>query len=86
VFAVHTSMSGPAASQALHDHFDTIRRAELARLKKKLSGLTAADRQFVDEITASVVGALTRAPTKALAEDTPAVTVDALVRLFALAG
>jgi hypothetical protein len=59
-------MSGLTASQALHDRFDAIRRAELERLKKKLGGLTEADRQFVHQITTDVVVALTRGPVLAL--------------------
>ena len=79
-------MSGPTASQALQHRFDAIRRAELERLKKKLAGLSDADRAFVDQITADVVGALTRGPEKALAEGSPVINVEALVRLFALEG
>ena len=77
-------MSGLTASQALHNRFDTIRRAELERLKKKLAGLSDAERRSVDEITADLVGALTRGPKQALAKDSPLVAVAALVRLFAL--
>ena len=77
-------MSGLSASQALDDRFDAIRRAELERLKKKLAGLSDADRQFVDQITADVVGALTRGPEEALAEDPPRIAVEALVHVFAL--
>ena len=77
-------MSGLTASQALHNRFDAIRRAELERLKKKLAGLSDADRLSVDEITADLVGALTRCPQRALAEDSPLIAVETLVRLFAL--
>ena len=77
-------MSGLRASQALHDRFDAIRRAELARLKKKLAGLSEADRLSVDQITADIVGALTRGPEQALAEDSPLIAIEVLVRLFAL--
>ena len=77
-------MSGLTASQALHDRFDAIRRAELARLKKKLAGLSDADRLSVDQITADIVGALSRGPGQALAEGSPRIAVEALVRLFAL--
>lgn len=77
-------MSGITASQALQDRFDTIRRAELERLKKKLCGLTEADRQFVQQITSDVVNALARGPQEALAQDPPSIAVEALVRLFAL--
>jgi glutamyl-tRNA reductase len=77
-------MSGNRASQALQDRFDAIRRAELERLKKKLGGLTEADRQFVQQITSDVVNALARGPQEALAQDPPSIAVEALVRLFAL--
>jgi hypothetical protein len=77
-------MSGPTAGRALHDRFDAIRRAELARLKKKLAGLSEADRQFVDHITAEIVRALTRGPEQALADEASALGAEALVRLFAL--
>lgn len=77
-------MSGSTASQALHDRFDAIRRAELERLKKKLAGLTEADRQFVHQITSDVVNALARGPKRALAQDPPSIAVEAIVHLFAL--
>jgi glutamyl-tRNA reductase len=77
-------MSGATASRALHDRFETIRRTELERLKKKLGGLTEADRQFVHQITADVVYALAHGPQQALAENAPSVTIEAVVRLFAL--
>ena len=77
-------MSGPTATQALHDRFDAIRRAELARLKKKLAGLSDDDRRFVDEVTAGIVDALTRGPQRALAQDPPGMAAETLVRLFAL--
>ncbi len=76
-------MSGSTASQALHDRFESIRRAELERLKKKLGGLTEADRQFIHQITTDVVDALASGPRRALAEESP-IAVEALVRLFAL--
>lgn len=77
-------MSGPTASQALHDRFDAIRRAELERLKKKLGGLTEADRQLVHQIATDVVDALARGPERALAQKSPSIAVEAVVRLFAL--
>lgn len=77
-------MSGPTVSQALHDRFDAIRRAELERLKKKMGGFTEEDRQFVHQITADVVHALARGPKRALAENAPSITIEAVVRLFAL--
>jgi glutamyl-tRNA reductase len=83
-FATVRSMSGSTASEALHARFDAIRRAELERLKKKLAGLTEADRAFVHQVTTDVVDALARGPERVLAEDSPSVAVEALVRLFGL--
>jgi hypothetical protein len=83
-FASVPGMSGLTASHALHNRFDAIRRAELERLKKKLAGPERRDRLSVDEITADLVGALARGPRRALAEDSPLIAVEALVRLFAL--
>ena len=77
-------MSGPTASQALHERFDAIRQSELARLKKKLAGLTDDDRACVHQVTSDIVAALTRGPRQALADDSPTAAVEALVRLFAL--
>jgi glutamyl-tRNA reductase len=77
-------MSGATAGQALHERFETIRCAELERLKKKLGGLTEEDRQFVHQITADVVHALARGPQQALAGNAPSITIEAVVRLFAL--
>ena len=78
-------MSGSTASQALHDRFDAIRRAELARLKKKLAGLSERERESVDQITTEVIDALTRAPARALADQSvPRLSVDVLVHLFGL--
>ena len=77
-------MSGLRAGQALHDRFAAIRHAELERLKKKLAGLTEADRRFVHEIATEVVDALARGPQQVLAGGAPPLAVDTLVRLFAL--
>lgn len=77
-------MSGATASRALHERFETIRRAELERLKKKLGGLTEEDRRSVDQITADIVHALARGPRQALDGDAPSATIEAVVRLFAL--
>ena len=78
-------MSGPTASLALQQRFDAIRRAELARLKKKLAGLSEQERQWVDQITTDVVAALICGPTRALAGGSvPRGSIDALIQLFAL--
>lgn len=77
-------MSGPRVSQALQERFETIRRSELERLKKKLSGLTDEDRRHVDAITADIIQAIARVPARALHDDAQAPTLEALIRLFAL--
>lgn len=78
-------MSGSAVTRALRDHFESIRVREMLRLDKKLRGLTEADRQSVDGITAEVIRALARAPEAALVGgDASPAAVEALVRLFAL--
>ena len=82
--AVVSVMSGSTASQALHDRFEAIRQAELERLKKKLGGLTEADRQFIHQITTDGVDARAGGPKRALAGESPSIAVEALVRLFAL--
>jgi hypothetical protein len=78
-----SGMSGPTVGRALHDRFDAIRRAELARLKKKLAGLSDDERQHVDAITADIIHAIARVPASALTEAKPP-ALEALVRLFAL--
>jgi glutamyl-tRNA reductase len=78
-------MSGPAATRALHERFESIRVRELQRLDKKLRGLTQDDRRSVEAITADLIRALTRLPEAALnGGDAPPGTAAALVRLFAL--
>ena len=77
-------MSGPAVSQALHDRFEAIRRAELDRLKKKLGGLTDEDRRHVEAITADIIHAIARVPAQALAAEVQSPALEALVRVFAL--
>jgi glutamyl-tRNA reductase len=76
-------MSGPTVSQALHDRFEAIRLAEIARLRKKLGGLTESDRRFVEAITADVIHAIARVPEQALAKGASS-TIETVVRLFAL--
>jgi hypothetical protein len=77
-------MSGPVVSRALRTRFETIRRAELARLEKKLRGLTADDRRSVEAITAEVIHAISRIPERTIDHDTPAHALEALIHLFAL--
>jgi len=77
-------MSGTTVSQALRDRFESIRRREIDRLHKKLRGLSHADRQLLDAITAHVVAALASLPEKELADEAKAPALEALVRVFAL--
>lgn len=70
------------AASALGDRFESIRRAEIARLRKKLAVLSAADRAEVEAITAQVVQAIAAVPSRALAGDESPVLVRAVVELF----
>jgi glutamyl-tRNA reductase len=70
------------AARALHEHFETIRRSELARLRKKVSMLSDEERAEVEAITAQVVQAIANEPARALATDKSPVLVRALVDLF----
>lgn len=51
-------MSGEAAAELMRAHFERVRSAELARLRKKFSRLSDAERHEVDAITAGVIEAL----------------------------
>jgi hypothetical protein len=62
-------MSGEAAARVLHDQFEAIRRAEMARLHRKLSALSAQEQHTVDAITAQVVQAIVRHPAAALTQN-----------------
>jgi glutamyl-tRNA reductase len=75
-------MSGAAAARALEDRFEAIRRAELARLHKKVAALSPSDREAVDLITARVVHAIARCPVEQLAHDAPPGLVKAMTDLF----
>lgn len=59
-------MSGAAAAEALHARFDEVRRAEWARLGRKVSTLDERQRQTVESIVAQVVQALADRPAHAL--------------------
>jgi len=83
-FAFHAHMNGLTVSQALRHRFDSIRQTEIERLSKKLRGLSAADRQSLESITADIIRAIASVPERALAEHAPQPALDALVRLFAL--
>lgn len=77
-------MSGLIVSRALRNRFETIRRAEIERLTKKLRGLTDDERRSVEAITAAVIQAIASLPERELAGDRSQPAADALVRLFAL--
>jgi glutamyl-tRNA reductase len=77
-------MSGRMVRLALRTRFETIRQSELARLDKKLRGLSDDERESVKAITAEVVHAITRLPERVIDDSTPTRALDALVRLFAL--
>jgi glutamyl-tRNA reductase len=77
-------MSGPSASRALRDRFETIRRAEIERLTKKLRGLSDDERRSVEAITEDVIHALVRVPERVLSAESSEPAAQALVRLFGL--
>jgi glutamyl-tRNA reductase len=77
-------MSGPTVSVALRHRFETIRRAEIERLDKKLRSLSDADRRSVEAITADIIHAIASIPARALTEGTPEPALHAVVRLFEL--
>jgi glutamyl-tRNA reductase len=73
---------------ALRRRFETIRRSELERLGLKLSSLSPADRDRVDEVTRLIVEKLLVEPTEQLKalpdEETQAAYTEAVNRLFGL--
>ena len=77
-------MSGPVVSRALRARFEAVRLAELARLERKLRGLTAEERQSVEAITADVIGAIVRVSERSIDHDTPPRALEALIALFGL--
>ena len=77
-------MSGRVVCKALRDRFESIRQSEVERLKKKLRGLSDDERRIVETITSDVVQAIARVPARALTEDVPPPSLEAVVRLFAL--
>jgi len=77
-------MSGSCASRALRERFETIRRAEIERLTKKLKGLSDDERRSVEAITEDVIHALVRVPERVLAAESSEPAARALVRLFGL--
>ena len=76
--------------RALREHFESIRRAELLRLRGKLGGLPSEAADRVDEITRLMIEKLLLEPTEQLKalpdEETQAAYTEALNRLFGLRG
>jgi glutamyl-tRNA reductase len=83
------SIGAVPAIVALRRRFEAIRRAELDRLGVKFSGLSAADRARVEDVTRLIVEKLLLEPTERLKtatdEKTQAAYAEALVHLFGLA-
>jgi hypothetical protein len=77
-------MSGTAVSRALRSRFESIRRAEIERLDKKLRGLTESERRSAEAIISDIVRAIASVPERTLTDDTPTPALRALVHLFAL--
>ena len=77
-------MSGPAVGEALRERFESIRRAELERLAKKLRGLSDDQRQSIDAITADITRAIVSVAERGLSAHGSQPAADALVRLFRL--
>ncbi len=75
-------MSGEAAARVLHDRFEAIRRAEMARLHRKIASLSAHEQAAVDAITAQVVHAIAQHPAAALSRDDSSGLVQAAFELF----
>ena len=64
-------MSGSSVSRALQGRFEAVRRAACERLKRKLNGLSDADRRSADPTITDVVGALAMVPARALVSGSP---------------
>lgn len=77
-------MSGLTVGEALRERFESIRRAELQRLNKKLRGLTDDQRESVEAITADITRAIAGVAERGLSVHGSQPAVDALVRLFRL--
>lgn len=78
-------MSGGMVRDALQEHFDAVCREELDRLRRKLAGLSNAERELAEAIIADVISALTREPSQVLTDDLPhPAAIDAIVQLFEL--
>lgn len=74
-------MGDSVVVRALEAQFESIRRTELARLRKKTNRLTPADRELLEAVTADIVRALLAQPAAVLDEGRPEL-MRALVDLF----
>lgn len=77
-------MSGTAAAEALVARFEAIRRAEWARLGRKVASLDQKQRAEVEAIVADVVRALAARPAQRLATACDPQLPQAALRLFEL--
>jgi glutamyl-tRNA reductase len=78
-------MSRLVASRALHRRFESIRRAEIQRLSRKLRCLTEKERDVVESITADLIRAIAIVPQRMLGTGpNPAEVDEALIQLFGL--
>lgn len=51
-------MNGQTPAEVLHLRFETIRRGELARLRKKVNGLSPEGQQVLEAVTLAIINAL----------------------------
>lgn len=80
-------MVAPVLS-ALHDAFDEIRRAEIARAANRLTALTAEEHDAVEHLTISIINKILHTPTmrvkEALADQQERLPLSTLCELFAI--
>ena len=73
---------------AMRSHFETVREAELEHFDARLAGLSASDRELVEQITKRLVAKLSHTPTVRLKEQAGSIRgtrmADALRQLFDL--
>jgi hypothetical protein len=75
-------MSGELAARALEAQFESIRRSEFTRLRKKVGALSPEQMAEVDAITVHVVHAITQRTVAALERDSAPGLVRAVLKLF----
>jgi len=77
-------MSGALAARALEAQFESIRRSEFTRLRRKVAAFSPEFVAQVDAITADVVRAIARRPVAALEADATPGLVQVALELFHL--